>query len=267
MAAEAFREHVDSLIKVGTFLAMHLDMPATVPTGAPKGAQILEGLWQGDILGELPDRPRYELPGSGAERERRSITRRNQMLFQSLQEHTRGELRWEVLKEWESAWDNCRELYVKLGQEATAVTRNFLKQEKGLENEIKNGSGKGDAVTRIADTLLGGIWPGIRDDKLDPHRDVFEVIARPDGKADVARVGVGNSNFLTFVDKNPAEKAARLGNNVARNLLLGESRDLIESLRGHINTMRQGTEELADMLNPLVLRPIILRTRCQLCPA
>lgn len=268
MAAEAFREHVDSLIRLGTFLAMHLDIPAAVPTQAPNSAQVLDGLWQANILGQLQDHPLQELLGSGAERERRSITRQHQMLFQSLQDHTRGELRWEVLKEWESAWDNCRQLYVELRKEATSVIRNFLNQEQGLENKIKNGSGKGDAITQIVETLLGTIWPRIRDDKLNPHVNVFGVIPGPGGTAHVAVLGIGNSNFLTFIDKNLAEKAARLGNQVAKNLLLGESKDLIEkSLRGNINAMRRATEELADMLNPLVLRPIILRTRCELCPA
>jgi hypothetical protein len=268
VAAEAFREHVDSLIRLGTFLAMHLDVPAAVPTEAPNSAQVLDGLWQANVLGELQDHSLREFSGSGAERERRSITRQHQMLFQSLQDHTRGELRWEVLKEWESAWDNCRHLYNELRKEATSVMRNFLNQEQGLENKIKNGSCKGDAITQIVETLLGTIWPRIRDDKLDPHRDVFEVIAGPGGSAHVAVAGVGNSNFLTFVDRDLAEKAARLGNRVAKNLLLGESKDLIEkSLRGCISAMRRATEELADMLNPLVLRPIILRTRCELCPA
>ena len=84
----------------------------------------------------------------------------------------------------------------------------------------------------------------------------------------VAIRGVGNSVFLVFHDKNLAEKAARLGNNVARSLLLGENRAIIEkSLKGSVTVMKRAIEELAEMLNPLVLRPIIFRTRCKLCPA
>ena len=84
----------------------------------------------------------------------------------------------------------------------------------------------------------------------------------------LAVVGVGNSGFLVFNDKNLAEKATRLGNNVAKNLLLGENKDIIEkSLKERVTVMKQANEELAEMLNPLVLRPIIFRTRCKLCPA
>jgi hypothetical protein len=268
VAAEAFREHVESLIKLGTFLAMHLDIPRTMPTETPGGAQILDSLWQLNVLGESQDQPLRGVSGIGAERERRSITRQHQMLFQSLQDHTRGELRWEVLKEWESAWDNSRQLYTDLQKEATVVVRNFLNQEQGLEKKIKNGNRRGDAITQIVETLLRRIWSGILDDKLDLQQDVFEVIAGPGGVAFVAVTGIGNSNFLTYNDKNLAEKAARLGNQAAKNLLLGENEDLIEkSLKGCIDAMRRATEDLADMLNPLVLRPIILRTRCELCPA
>ena len=201
-------------------------------------------------------------------RERRSITRQQRMLFEALQEHTRGELRWEALQEWEDAWDSCRQLYVKLGKEAVSVMQNFLSQEKGLENRIENGSRDKDAMTHIVDRLLREIWSELREDRFDPQRDIFEVIARTDNKVYVAVAGLGNSNFLTFSDRDLAEKAARLGNHVARNLLLGRNGGNVgKSLQERISKMRQAMEELADMLNPLVLRPIILRTRCELCPA
>src|SRR5271157_1530345 len=40
VATEAFREHVASLINLGTFLAMNLEIPGTISAAAPSGAQI-----------------------------------------------------------------------------------------------------------------------------------------------------------------------------------------------------------------------------------
>jgi len=42
---------------------------------------------------------------------------------------------------------------------------------------------------------------------------------------------------------------------------------MVEPLMNNVNTMRKSIEELAEMLNPLKLGPMILNTRCDLCPA
>ena len=179
VATEAFREHVASLITVGTFLAMNLDIPKTITSEAPSGAQIVESLWQTNVLGEVQNQSLRQLSGTQAERESRSITRQHQMLFQSLQNHTRGELRWDVLEEWEKAWNQSKQYYVALQKKATEVIRNFLNQEKDLENKINNGAHRNDAITQIEENLLKTIWSRILDDKIDPQQAIFEVIAGP----------------------------------------------------------------------------------------
>jgi hypothetical protein len=268
VAAEAFREHVASLISLGTFLAMNLEIPRSISAEAPSGEQMVDSLWQREVLNEILDFPLGQLSGVDAEKQKRLVTHQQQMLFQSLQDHTRGEVRWELLEQWEKAWDESKQFYIALQKEGTEVIRNFLRQENGLENKIKNGNREGDAITQMVEKLLGAIWIRILDDKLDSQQDIFEVKAGHHDVAYVSEVGIGNSVFLSFNDKNIAQNAARLGNKVARNLLMGESKDIIEKyLKGRVIAMKRVTEELAEMLNPLVLRPIIFRTRCKLCPA
>jgi hypothetical protein len=194
------------------------------------------------------------------------------MLFQSLKDHTRGDLRWEVLEQWEGTWDECKSEYGKLEEMVSAVVKNFLYQEKGLEKNIKQGNQsnqKGDAVLQVVETLCQRIWSGILSNKLESDPNVFGVIAGPNKDVFfVYLIGMGNSNFLTFANRDLAEKVARLGNNAFKNLLPRENEDpIVKSLKVKINRIRRVNEELADMLNPLVLRPIILRTRCDLCPA
>ena len=126
VATEAFREHVTSLIGVGTYLAMNLDIPQTITAESPNGEQIVDSLWQANVLGEVQDQTLQQLSGTQAERQSRSITRQHQMLFQSLQDHTRAELRWEVLEEWEKAWNQSKWYYAALRKEATKVMQNFL---------------------------------------------------------------------------------------------------------------------------------------------
>ena len=68
MATEAFREHVTSLIGVGTYLAMNLDIPQTITAESPNGEQIVDSLWQANVLGEVQDQTLRQLSGTQAER-------------------------------------------------------------------------------------------------------------------------------------------------------------------------------------------------------
>ncbi len=59
-------------------------------------------------------------------------------------------------------------------------------------------------------------------------------------------------------------KVTRICNSVAENLRKG---DTARQLRLEVGNMKKVCEELREMLNPVKLRPMILRTRCDLCPA
>ena len=41
----------------------------------------------------------------------------------------------------------------------------------------------------------------------------------------------------------------------------------IDGTSSEVRIMQKATEELRQMLNPVKLTPMILRTRCELCPA
>jgi len=51
------------------------------------------------------------------------------------------------------------------------------------------------------------------------------------------------------------------------NLRKGERSDLVQAVACDIREMQTRAKELEGMLDGLILRPIILRTRCELCPA
>ena len=68
VATEAFREHVTSLVGVGTYLAMNLDIPQTITAESPNGEQIVDSLWQANVLGEVQDQTLRQLSGTQAER-------------------------------------------------------------------------------------------------------------------------------------------------------------------------------------------------------
>ena len=74
----------------------------------------------------------------------------------------------------------------------------------------------------------------------------------------------GPSLQLTFIDKELAEAVTKICNNVTAIIYSG---GLSGQLGGALQTIEGKIEELEEMLDPLRLRPLILRTRCDICPA
>jgi hypothetical protein len=261
VAGELFREHLNSLIKLARFLADHLTIPSS-SIDTRKADTFLSGLWETDIIGQLePQRP-----SERDSRERGHIARQNQMLFTSLQEHTREKVRWQVFDEWRQAWDNCVQVSAELHKAAREVLGNFLNQDRGLLNRVKVGS-KEDAMKRMVEGVLHLIWTSILADEPGGVFPLAEAVQRPDGTVDVV-FGEGHlSLYLIFTQADPAGQAARICNGAVKNLCIGEKKGMVEMLASDIRQMKRAIEELDEMLNALVLRSMIVRTRCELCPA
>lgn len=263
VAGEALREHVDSLIKLAKSLAMHLDVPQS-PNDARNAKQFLDSLWERGILGESKD---YQLSQDVRKRERQRIIREYEMLLKSFQDHTREKVRWELLDEWKHSWDQCIKVLGEFWQEGREIIGNILDLKEGLLSRIREGSGENDPLERIAEAVLRTIWQRILDDKLDPGCPVVRTMLYGDGTTLVTLPEFSDNAVLRFTAKTLAEEAGDVCNWAARNLCIVEKEGMITSLVNDVCTMRRAIEELTEMLNPLVLRPLILRTRCDLCPA
>ena len=70
--------------------------------------------------------------------------------------------------------------------------------------------------------------------------------------------------FFGDTSKGLAEKVTHICELAAKNLRKG---DMVQQLLPEVRTMKDATKKLREALNPVKLTPIILRTRCELCPA
>jgi len=258
VAAEEFRKHLQCLIKLAQSLVNALGIPG--PDEMLSGKEVLLSLWRSDIAGEYGA---YGLPDVGGRFQGPEIhLRQNQMLFESLKDHTR-EKRWDALNEWECSWDKCIRIFGKLRKEAHKVVENILDQEeKGLLDRIEEGNKRKDPIAWMTKAMFIKIREGILDDKLDPESPIVENVARGDGTIQVRPVGIANVS-LNFTDISIAEKVAGICNWAAKNLY---KRDTFKKLADEVKTTQRKIEELQEMLNPLTLVPQILSTRCGLCP-
>jgi plasmid stabilization system protein ParE len=70
-----------------------------------------------------------------------------------------------------------------------------------------------------------------------------------------------------LADFDLAEDVAEICRWAANNLSIEERDQHISWYRDGIEAMKEAVQKLEDALDPLMLRPMILRTRCDLCPA
>ncbi len=253
VAAEAFHEHINDLIRLAEALSNHLSLPIG-PDEARSADQNISNLWQTSILEESPP---YALSQADRIRQIRSNERLNLMMFKSLQSHTGEKLRWQALDEWKGAWDSCRGLFNNLKIEGRKDIMNILDKEPNLLQEIEKRSKKEDAIQRMARAMVHATWQSIVDNKFDPESPRVKVSYEL-----VDRI------VAIFAEKELNEKVIALCND-ALETLLKEDNTLkwVKQLCDEVHTMRQATDELAKTLNRLVLYPIILNTKCDLCPA
>ena len=72
---------------------------------------------------------------------------------------------------------------------------------------------------------------------------------------------------LDLNDIELAKEVLSLCHEMVTNLRVEPKSHLVQGLAEQVHKMRERTQELEINLDALILRPIILRTRCELCPA
>lgn len=277
VAAQAFREHMESLIRLAASLVTNLSVPFFLTDMEKNAKQFFSWLYELDLLyrGDYLS-PEPIQVGTGDTQcfyvgDRQSSVLKNQLLFKSLKVHTREEVRWEVLHEWERARDKCAKIVPKLRQETSEMVNNFINQEQEREanflQRVKEDSQTKDPAKKMAEAVLRDIWRDISFDKLEEEGPWFQTISKGKGPHFEIYVRSRDGTVLDFTgmtDKNLPDKVTRICNLAANNLRRGQMAKL---LTGEVRTIKKGADELREMLNPVKLTPMILRTRCDLCPA
>lgn len=259
VVTEEFHKHLRTLIKVSDSLVDYL--PETLLFDETRSAEeFLNGLWMRNI-----EEPESVLPWRlrGDKAQRRTI-RQNLMLFKSLQDHTRGEIRWQALEIWKQAWNKGTEILTKLRTESRETVDNILEQKPEVKDRIKKESADIDIHDGMVKGVLEAIWQGILSGKPEQGYELVQITESGQQGATVTFAEKASvATVLPFSDKDLAEEVAGVCRWAADNLRKG---DIIQLAITEVHTMRESVRKLEEMLDPLVLRPIIIRTRCDLCP-
>ncbi len=258
VAAEAFLEHLNDLIRLAESLVIALPVPKML-RGLNNADEVLDQLWIRNIHGEVE---RFPTSSDGKER----LVWRNKMLFKSLQDHTREKVRWEALEEWKQARNNTVKYSEELRLGATKLIGKILNKQPDLKKRIETAIGGNDITDKIADGVRENIWRDILIGKPE-QMHVWEgtsLVSR--GRVELRFYDGDSDTKLDLNDVDLAKEVLSMCRQVVTNLLEVKS-DLVQELTDEVSQMKDRTRELEENLDGLVLRPMMIHTRCDLCPA
>ncbi|MDO8671922.1 MAG: hypothetical protein Q7O66_10900, partial [Dehalococcoidia bacterium] len=159
VAAEEFRKHLDALTQMADSLIGALRVPSS-SSETSKADDLLAGLWQKDVS-PAPEPSEFAVRRYLSDRDMRRIERRNRLVFQALQAHTQGKVKWEALEEWKKSWDDGVSYLAQLRKQALDVMKGYLAQKPGLKERMEKATALKDIVDRLVVLVLGKVWKGV----------------------------------------------------------------------------------------------------------
>ncbi len=249
VAADIFRNHVDELIRIIDLLANVLDIP-TVRNIKMHADEYLNFLWEKDYKEKMNYAPTHIVD----QRERKRFIRDYQILLKSLEYHTREKVHWKSLENWKAAWNKCLDYASPFNEEIDSLAADVSFNTLLLE-ALNIESNNNEEMLKISDVVLDVIWGNIYDGTLDAENPKIEV-----GKDLVERL------LPLHYEKEQLETVAQLIIEIAGNFIRKRKKDIILPLMEKISELNEVIRPFEEELNPLVLRPLIIRTRCDICP-
>lgn len=142
-----------------------------------------------------------------------------------------------------------------------------------MKKRIESAIGGNDIAEKIADGVRENIWRGILARKPEPLHVLKGASVVAEGRVWLEFYESDSDTRLDLYDVELAKEALSMCRRVVTNLrevtILRERTEsnLVQMLTNEVCQMQDRTEELEKSLDRLILRPMILRTRCELCPA
>jgi len=261
VAARAFSEHIDILIRLAESLVGALRLPERL-SGLVNADEALDRFWISNIL-DLK-RP----PGSEhASHETEHIVWKNKMLFKSLQEHTKDKVRWQTLEEWKEARNSAVRRSRELRLEAAKIITDLLNKHPDLKDKVITAVAGSNVTEKLSNGVMETVWRGILTENQEQVHAIKGASTFTEGQVWLEFYKGDTERRLLLNDEELAKEVCTICRRANDNLRKGRKSDLVQALTDEVSQMRTKTRELEESLDELLLRPMILLTRCDLCPA
>lgn len=258
VAKGEFERHLDALTWMADRLVDYISVPQS-PSITVDAETYLSKFYEADIPGLLTSGEQQDR----SDREIARSVRRSKMLLNSLQEHTRDKVSWESLAEWKQAWDYLKGLAPELREVVDKALRDGIRTVPGLIDQMEEGSTQENALGIMVSPVGKAVWRGIVTGNRDDASTLFEIRPDMEGSGEVMRLEYAGDLVLKLKERDLAEKIVNVCRGVVESIW---SHDIVNKIETEVRRMEGAAQELETGLDPLVLRPMILRTRCELCP-
>lgn len=275
IAAVEFRTHMDSMVTLATTLVSNIGLPSSIKYAKRNSQEFFDWFWQQDLLLRYSGISQATDPSIGNRgfiiEDQKIYYDEKKLLFKSLREHTQGEVQWSVLdEEWENAMDKCAKIVPDFLKETRRLVDSHIKvaNDRGFLEKVKRVTKKSDPAKNITEAIANVIWRSITRRELNKENlPSFETITRDKSEnVNVITIRSGDEILFSFFGEGKqylAENIKQTCNAAIKGLSVNKT---VWELDVEAGNIRKASDDLRRMLNPLKLRPLILRTRCELCP-
>jgi len=254
-----FEGHLDVLTRLAQYIVEHLSIPE-YPSFSRDASTYLLSLMEKEIVVI-----RAEVVSTANEDKVRARNiRRNQLLFECLKEHTADKFRWGLLNDWMEGWDTCFRVFPGVRTLIDGVISNTFSRFPNLDKwfVIKNKEHK--PLDILEEGIQDVLWKGIVAGEIGTAIDMIYGKSVKLMEAELLQITVGIRSLLQRENREMVPSFVDLCHGVMEELWnAGEVKEIMKA----VDKMKAVAGELQAVLEPLVLRPMILHTRCKLCPA
>lgn len=259
LAEEEFIQHRNHILRVADFFVESLDEPTQYDKKLYDSSWLIHKMENSNLF------QGSEVSPDGYEK---NIVYNNKLLFRALKEHTKERIPWDILNKWQQSWDNFKLFFEEFTRDLNDISLNIADSQKIKYMDVYS---KGNATTdRLVEIIEIYLLPAIKEVVLDVDllKGITLVETLKDDKGNVQSISPTFVEAVMQQAKN--RKIPKELTSVCRQILENTCRRIDpEKLRGvvkSVRTMRNAISLFQESLNPLTLRPLILRTRCNLCP-
>jgi hypothetical protein len=267
VATDLFKEHLQQIVGLAQWLVN--DIPESITPGETRDAEaVIRDMVARWISSEAEELVSLTPRQQDVERTNQRSLHQNQMLFRSLRDHTREKVDWRVLEEWKGGWDRSREVLEALRSKSEKMVSSILDNQKpGVRDKI-GASGVGeDILAKMGAGVVEVILRAVNDNTLERAFDLVQSKPINDGRGLVIFAESGSVARIELPYYSLATDVAEICKWAAKNLFIEERDGQVRLYQDGIEAMKEAVQRLENVLDPLMLRPMILRTICDLCPA
>ena len=274
VASDEFRAHMKSIIQLAVSLVSNLNVPLSI-YDIKNSEEFFIWFWSQDVLQINSSRNFQSDVSSSAYgrnfniRDTRIDLDEKKLLYKSLRSHT-GKDVWNILdNDWKNATDKCAEKVLQLQSEAGKLASNYFKDAipPGFLEKFKKSTLEKDPVEELTKVMVNGIWRFIMQNMKQaplfvtaPYNNQIPMISLKFCDRTSALLFTFNGpdgKYLAKIMEKQCNSAFRI---------LTEQTKTVHELRVEVDNIKKASDTLRDKLNPLKLYPMILQTRCDLCP-